>query len=446
MYVRFFFQLAANYTFYLVIFLLFTTIVNAQEIKGIVKDESNGLPIRDVHIRQFGKNRGAVTDISGFFQISVLEYPVTLQFSHVSYKDNLITIQQPTKKIIFIYLSPRTIDLEEAEISSKKYKIIKDLHKDIVDYGFIDTNLIVLVKNRRNTRYELTITTAGFDTLCTKVLSNSIKAKSIFKDCFGNCHLVTDDSAYQIFFNGKVLDLIYPVATQRFYRSLGNCLFETPDYLFFIEKENIHPESMYAAHKPEEITKPSANGNWQQTFYAINKTTHEKIVIDKFDECKKRIEAFEYSKFIFYNQIDTTRYFGDILRFNEMSFYKPAFQSLHYLNDTIYYFNHRKSNILIYSNDIKLLNTIFVKYNKNNNWEQTIIIDETKNKAYTTFLNGATLTVKEIEIKTGNTKNVITIEKPFPEKVKINNGFIYFLYINFNNDWGHKALYQGELP
>jgi hypothetical protein len=51
-----------------------------------------------------------------------------------------------------------------------------------------------------------------------------------------------------------------------------------------------------------------------------------------------------------------------------------------------------------------------------------------------------------IDLKSGSVKQVHRIDKLFPSRIKVHNGFLYFLYNDVNNVWGTRRLFQGELP
>ncbi len=414
-------------------------------ITGVVKDSETGFPVKNVNITVYKSSKGTISAVNGTFKISVSNFPALLQFSHISYYKKTITVGEANAGSITVFLTHRSVNLKETEILGEKYKVFKGVEKEIVDYDFIDTNLIILVRNMKTLQRELIMANDKLDTICKMKVHNIKHPKSIFKDCMGNCHLITNDSAYQIYYDGKSIQLIYAAALDKFRKLLGNCIFETPEYLVFEYNSNRGVDLMYAAHNPIEITKPSKNGNWNQQFYGVDKINHKKMIIDEFNEREKRQMAFEYSKFIFYNQKDTTRYFGDILRFNEMAFFKQAFQAMKYLNDTIYYFNHLKSCINLYSDSLTFIDAIHINYNLKDNWKQTIITDRIKNRAYTLFNFGTKLLLSQINLKTGTTMPVTTIDKLFPDKIKVNNGFLYFLYIDATNEFGKRELYQSQI-
>ena len=84
---------------------------------------------------------------------------------------------------ITVLLTQRPVNLNEAEIISGKYKVLKGVNKEVVDYDFIDTDLLVLVRNMNTLKYELIITNDQFDTISKKSISRIKHPKSIFKDC-----------------------------------------------------------------------------------------------------------------------------------------------------------------------------------------------------------------------------------------------------------------------
>jgi hypothetical protein len=166
-------------------------------------------------------------------------------------------------------------------------------------------------------------------------------------------------------------------------------------------------------------------------------------ILNHVYEWKKKIDAYDHAYFVF--SPDSKRSFGDILRFSEMVYYKPAFQTLKILNDTIYYFNHLESRIDVYSDSLVLIDTVHINYHNLQNWKQVIITDKVKNKAYTIFTIGAKYSVSEINLHSGSLKEVCKVEKLFPSKIRINNGYLYFIYNDLNNAYGRKQLHQLKL-
>jgi len=431
--------------------MLSTTFVSIAQnqllIRGTIKNEITRMPIEGVNIQITNTLFGTSTNSQGKFELRIDKFPALLTITHISYYEKQIVIKQNLSDSIIIFLIPKTITLSEAEITSGTYSIFKGKGQEVIDYNFLDSNLLILTNNFNKNCYELILTNTSFDTINIKDISHLKKPKQIFKDCMGNCHLLTSDSAYQIYPSKESIHLIYATHLHKFLKLLGNCLFETPTYLVFEDYTNKTLKLEYAAMGFYDLyDSKSKNEEWKHLFYLMNKNTHEKTILDNIYEWEKTRNAFEHASFVYDPDDPHGMFLGDHLRFEESIIFKPSFQTIKLINDTIYYFNHLKSKIDVYTGDFILLKSINIAYQKRKNWLPIIITDTYKNKAYTIFKNGVIYSLSEINLLNGSVKEVTKIKKVFPQKININNGQLYFLYKDLNNIWDKRKLYQGELP
>jgi len=429
--------------------LLFGSLVlqaqNPLIVRGIIKDQSTQTPIEGINIRIQNTYSGTTTNAQGMFELRVRNLPAILVITHIAYFGKQIIVTQSQADSIIVFLSSRPIDLDEAEIISDPYKVFKGKHQEIIDYDFLDTNLLILTYNFNKNRRELIVTDEQFDTLSIKDVSYLKKPGQIIKDCMGNCHLLTKDTAYQVYYDKETLYLIYPNPLMNFYNLLGNCLFETATHLAFEEDADKTRNLDYTARLRSDMPGTnSKNDAWKHLFYFVNKQTQEKTILIATNEWEKKRDAYEQAMFILRTG-DSHRSFDDILRGEEIFFYKPAFQILKLLNDSIYYFNHLQSRIDIYAEDLTLTDTIHINYQNRKNWKPVIITDRVKNKAYTILTIGTKFSLTEINLQNGSVKEIHKIEKLFPSKIRVNNGYLYFLFNDVNNVWGTRKLFQGEL-
>ena len=446
-----------------------SSVLHAQtltSIHGVIKNQETYLPIEGVNIQLHNTNIGTSTNDKGVFELRVNDLPAVLTITHISFFGKQIIATENKVDSMIILLDPRMVTLPEAEISDETYKVFKGSYQEIIDYNFLDTNILILSYNNNKNRHELIFLDDNFDTINIKDISYLKKPEQLYKDCMGCCHLLTKDSAYQIYSDYQSTQLIYPIHLDEFYRILGDCLFETSTHIAFKNKANNNTKKKYAAIDMADLpSSTSGDEKWKQSFYLINKKTRESTVLDQVNEWQKKRYAFDHALFIekaaanemankskdavnhaLFVANDSDRNFGDILRFEEMVYYKPAYQSLQTLNDTIYYFNHLKSQIDIFSVDLVLLKIIHIEYHNQENWKPIIIVDNEKNKVYTIFTHGVIYSLAEINLRDGLVEEVAKIEKLFPQKIKVNNGRLYFLYKDVNNIWDKRKLYQGELP
>jgi len=414
-------------------------------IKGIITDEFTQLPIESVNIQLDGSGQGCSTNSDGFFELKVNRLPTTLKISHIAYFDISISIPQEQSDTLMIVLSPKNIILDEAEILSGEYSVFQGQHQDIMDYSFMGSRLIILIHNYSKKQYELVLTNEVFDTLCVYPISAIRKPDQLFSDCLGNCHLLTRDSAYQIYIEQQKMALVYPAPLQSFLNTLGDCLFETSDYLAFRGFTDESVKLEYASRDMMDVPiKKSKNEKWKHLFYFINKKSHKKTVLDQVYEWEKNRDAYDQAVFVFndpYNRL----FFGEILRFKEMTSFKPAFQSLELINDTIYYFNHLQSKIDVYTTDLEFVKAYSVDYQNQNNWKPILLIDHIQNRVFTLFGDKHKKTLCEIDLLSGTYNEIESINKPFPKKIAINNGYLYFLYKDQSQSRGKNVLFMKDL-
>ncbi|MDP2721383.1 MAG: carboxypeptidase-like regulatory domain-containing protein [Bacteroidales bacterium] len=422
---------------------------HAQEhlvIQGEVKDQVTGMPIEGVNIRLQNTVTGTSTNAEGVFNLMTNRLPAILIITHVAYSGEQIMVTQLKAGSFMILLNPKTVILDEAEITAGNYQVFNKINQEVIDYDFLDTNLVVLSYDFNRNRYRLVFSDENFDTISITDVSYLKKPQQLFNDCMGNCHLLTNDSVYQLYSSNQVICLTYPVHIKKFRELLGNCLFETDTHLVFEGNTDETTKLEYAAKDLYDLpTQRSKNEQWKHLFYLVNKKTHEKVMLDEVDEWEKNRDAFEQALFRFDPHNPHAMFFGEILRSEEMMFFKPSFQTVKLSNDTIYYFNHLKSQIDVYSVDLHLLRSIKIEYHQRENWMPVILTDNLKSKFYTIFKTGANYSLNEINLFDGSVKEVAKIKKVFPQKIKVNNDKLYFLYNDVNNVWGRKQLFKGEL-
>ena len=133
----------------ILIFLLFTSIIWGQNIKGKVLEENTNIPIEDVNIFVSKGNLGTATDSDGFFSLSIDSKKFlndSLQFSAIGYFPKNIAIRYLINKNSTVYLSKKTEELEEVTVSDDRalratlqYKKLASLEEGL--YSFASTIL-----------------------------------------------------------------------------------------------------------------------------------------------------------------------------------------------------------------------------------------------------------------------------------------------------------------
>lgn len=189
-------------------------VINGQVID---RDTREGITMATVVINL---TTGTLSDSLGNFSIEVSKYPIELTISHLSYGIQKFTLNfHPKEKLVFQLEQLRTY-IPEILVSGKKLQILtKGADYSISSFEFDEKFMwqIGMVNNQaRNIR--LYQTNLIGDTI------NSIPIDlpaSFMKDIFGNVHLETKDSIFQIFGSNDEIKLLYGEGRDKMYSMLG---------------------------------------------------------------------------------------------------------------------------------------------------------------------------------------------------------------------------------
>lgn len=87
----------------------------ARKITGKVLDKANYEPLPGATVKIKGTNIGTATDITGAFQLSVLEDNTELEVSFIGYAPQKITLGKSNE--VTVYLEPQTSEMEEVVVT-----------------------------------------------------------------------------------------------------------------------------------------------------------------------------------------------------------------------------------------------------------------------------------------------------------------------------------------
>lgn len=201
-------------------FILFLTItltfpVFAQnsvfKISGKVIDLQTQLPLSNVNIQINGTLQGTTTDSNGIFELSYQEKSIILIFSYIGYEKKFIQLNNSSNNSLIVTLSPKTEILEEVMISSSP---IETVTSNILDYSFNGDNILLITYTNNLSKSKLVIISPNLDTL--DEINILERPSRLFKDCFGNNHIICSKNVYQVYFDSSRLHLLPPSSIEKF--------------------------------------------------------------------------------------------------------------------------------------------------------------------------------------------------------------------------------------
>lgn len=378
---------------------------NNQVLNLYVLSETQNTPVNNANIQLLNSQRGTISSFEGFCQIRFDTLPIVLEVSHISFDSKILEINNfNLEDTFYVFLEPKLIILNEVNIYSDKKAGLKKLEYNIIDFGFLENQLLVLESARSiRKRYRILIQDDKFQTKSIFNLPLRFDPKKIYEDCLGNSHLLTEDSAYQINFENNLLTLCYPVEIERFNSVLKDCLFSTDSLLFFQDISVMgYAFSCYCINIDTYVKTPFIADNDIDRYFALQDNI-------RFIKDHPSRYPIEFS-----------------IRFEKEIMCKPYKQYLTILNDTIFYFNHQNASIDLYSKDRNFIKKFNIDYHKSNGWLSKILVDKTMGKAYTTINNNL------LEINLSNGETVFKTKLGLAKKVLLNNGYAFILKKDFN--------------
>lgn len=413
--------------YFLPVILLFPAFVAmAQEntviIKGNVKN-TEGTPLQGASI--IINKKSVLSNKEGAFTMWAPASGFTVKITYQGYtpffkKYNSHELKQggnDTLKLSFV-LQEKEEMLETVEIVAKDIEMAYKKPKILVlDYGFYRNGLLLLLKEK--SKYLLRYTNEN-DSLVAE-LPLYIKPKDFFFDCLENYHVRTSDSIYQFYEIDNRLLLDKGIDATVFNQLVLPCVASSAKSLYF-EKYGYLNQSL--------------------VYYATEKNNSQKKLIRHISD-NKSMNGIMYSNAERWEElmslpgrmadIDTgtlmhIRRSENALNFNKYVLSQEVYHPLFNNNKSLFIFDHLADSVVIYDLAGKPKEHYAIAHHKNKGWDKEILVDVKTNKFYAKCMRNGMVTLLEL----GKDFKVIRehkIEKHnFPEKMKIRNGYVYYLY------------------
>jgi hypothetical protein len=391
---------------------------------GNVFDALTKVGIPEVNLSIAGSRVGTVTDKNGAFAFFIDSIPAMLIVSCVGFETKTILLDETSFSLI-LYLKREVKELQEVEIKAFTHEVFfKDDHYAVLDYE-IDSNLVyLLIFRQRVTFAELICKSMEGDTVGTSV-PFYFKPVRLFKDCLGFLHVLGHDSGFQVFRQERQLHLIHPINLKKFDHVLKDCITATPEILFFQKR---------------------TDKGLGVEYYGVNRKSLLKYDITRVED-EKRMKMLrrnaEDAYFLMRDSHPDSR--EDFVTWNYVHkiLYRPIKTALYKIGNFICIFNTPERQIEFYDQEGNFSCKLALQIDKvkDGRWTNDILIDERTEKVYTTFVSNGQYGLYEINLNSGMLKRRVTLFHYYPEKVRIYNDFVYYLY-NVSGLPDNKMLYR----
>lgn len=380
------------------------------EFNGIIYGSESKNPVANVNIKIAGESIGTTSDELGNFNIIIDKIPCTLILSHISYEKQYMKLNTIETKLRSIILHHKTYTLNEINISDKKVEeLLKKTKFFVYDFIIFENRLLLIVFDEKNfSKTKLVLLDLQGEIITTKSIK---KPEKLYKDCLGTCHLISNDTAYQIYFDNSKLQLIYPVGFNEFEELMYPCLAELNNKIYF--KKYYYNDQILSYYYIDKITNA-----YREISYIS-----DKVGLTILNDLERHINTRKNV----YTEADA--------RFDKMCFFNPIHAPLLKIDSNILIFNYISSVIEFYSKNGNYLKEVSIDYHKTTQWQEKIYIDDYTNEIYTTFRrNNGIITLAKIEISSGKVITKYKISQfAYLFKVLVFKNNAYFLYSDRSN-------------
>jgi len=418
----------------------------------------DGMEIAGVHVFDSIANIGTSSDKNGIFSLTIPQRVTQLRFSHVAFETKYLPLAE--KRLsdtiaantiwLEIVLTQALKKLPVVEISDAKVQVAyKNPKQWILDYEPVGTDEFLLLLLEGNKKY-LELVNSNHEKISQIVVNKDYS--TLFKDCFGNFHLLSRDSACQMFLVDEKLMLPYQTTRHDFDQLIEPVVVNTDNYLYT-------KGAVYSMHKQLVLYSKIDMGNKEVSSFienfeekqAIFNNSYIPTIITAFIECNwelyvdgtltpEMIATFR-SILVDSKDMDEVLYSSwmiapaDICReiLPMIAFYKqvlviPPYSLLAKINDTIYFFDHLNSVIAAYDLDGNYLKETPITYHNNKDWDKEIIVNEEKTRCFAKFTRNGETSLVEINPNTGQTMSTYILEvHAFPTKIRVRGNEIFYL-------------------
>ncbi len=394
---------------------------------GKVVEAGTKTGIPGVNLSIEGSRIGTVTDKQGAFSFFTDSLPATLTVSYIGFETKTILLDA-TSFSLTLYLNRKATELQEVEIKAHAQEaFFKDDHYAVLDYE-IDSNMVYLLIYRQyRSNAELICKSIYGDTVAISI-PIYFRPEKLFKDCLGILHVLSHDSGFQVFRQGRQLHLIHPVNLKKFDNVLKNCVAATPEVLFF-----------------QKVTDRGLGVE----YYGVDRKTLVKRSISQVKDEKKMKMLRRNSK--------DTQLMGrtiqpdsreDFVTWNYVHkiLYRPIKTSLYRIGSYTCIFNTPERQVEFYDAAGNYSYKLALKIDmvKDGRWTSDVKIDEVTGKVYTIFVQNGACSCYEINLNNGTLAKRLSLVHSYPQKLMVYNDWLYYLY-DVKGDPDNKMLFRQKL-
>jgi len=410
------------------------------ELTGTVYSGAYLKPIADIYVRC--GIRSTKTDYMGKFNIPLTEGE-PLQLSNSKYHTQEVPFDRVEgKNDLEFYLTPSSSSYSEV-IKSNRVETVRAVDfENIFDYTFLSDTLIVLSYMRakqsgltRNAYENCALTAMKYG----KVIDRQILPdyiKSLHLDPFNQLFLEGNDFCHIVLRDDEKL-MVESFDLSDFYDRIAPIYAREKNKVYYAYTYDYIPQVSHRIYYDDDRNSFPMRYIKNKNYFKQLPGDYEMLERSEMEEARRMEEETGINHYLFSTYIRSFYLLRDIA-----PPYAPGFKK----GDTLYIFDHM--NQWLFSHDLEggKLDSVPIYHDALNREELVDIIqDSFTENIYTHHERSGVHYLRKIDLETGATGRPYKVNHPFAERVKIYEGYVYYVH-STPKDKNVKHLLREKLP
>lgn len=463
----------------------------AFRLEGVVVNAKNEC-VEGVGVYDSQNRLLSISDANGIFRVD-LKSAATLVFSHVGYERKAVQMDpkqlQADEKGVYktvVTLKSKVENIQEVTVTANAPHLAYDNEIVwVIDYLVGADGIYAITSTGTNS----TLLHLIFEQDTISQCPLARKYEELCRDVFGNVQILSADSIYQVFCDGKDLHLLYGNSIDKYNKVLKPIVAATDSVIvqqnymmldqyivYVVANKNTKKQHLL---EPVEGEKLEILTNWNSDDsrtvqaladnyegFGLGSYLKDAIAAEQaqirantiYAKTEKPLEFYEYAPV--YDPITQEE---NAKRNNPRSnpkvrlFFPPVYSPVVSINNRLYLFDFENDYMYVYDNLGNFMSKSVIVFHKktgyakklasNNPWDKNVIVDAAKGKCYGQFITDGKVTLKEINLKNGNVGESYKLDQHYyPTKIQVYDGYAYYLFLDSRKQNGdRRSLYRVKI-
>ena len=424
----------------------------------VIVSDNQGNVLKDVAIYNSKNNLIGITNHEGITWITAYLKDVVI-FSHLSFEPKIIKLSEHDMYEDVFNVFKMIVTMEEKTHILPEVTIVENSpqlaykNKDVwvLDYSVDEKGIMAVTTDGKES--QLLHLSFEQDTISIKKIDKKLDnlfREILYQDLFGNTHLYSLDSAFQIYSEKDKLELLYGVTLEKHKSTFGN---------------------LYALTDSIVVTRNEFYSGQEIVYFMTNRNNGKsEVLCDVYGSSLKmaknwRIDNIRLRRALnpgssdFVNPYERPEEWNNfeedmIKRLMLQEIYVPLLN----VDNKIYIFDFQKDYVYKYDEQGEYLGKKEISFHlkskyarrdaPGNPWDKKLIYDKARKDCYAQFTSDGTVTLKKIDLESGNVIATYVLDDHyFPENIQVYDGTVYYQFIDNRMTFGKdcRSLYKMEL-